>query len=131
MARYAPRLAGDYIWILDDDDYCILPTFVAGLKEIAVLNAPDVIFVRMDHGGGRILPSALWGKRPQVSEIGVSAFVVRREVWQAHAGAMIPGEYTSDFNFIRSIWLAFPQTYWWDVVASKCQRQSVGLAEGD
>lgn len=131
MAYYAPRLVGDWIWVLDDDDLCTLPTFVAGLKEIAVLNAPDVIFVRMDHGGGRILPSARWGKAPRVSEIGVSAFVVRRDVWQAHAGAWTPGEYISDFKFINSIWQSRPVTYWWDVVASKCQRQSEGRAEGD
>jgi hypothetical protein len=129
MARYAPNLVGDMIWVLDDDDLCTLPTFIAGLKEIAVLNAPDVVFVRMDHGMGRILPSARWGKSPKLSEIGISAFVVRREIWQAHAGAMIPGKYTSDYEFIKSIWQAKPMVYWWDVIASRCQRQSVGLAE--
>jgi hypothetical protein len=129
MARHAPQLVGDYVFCLDDDDMLTLPTFVAGLKQIAVLNAPDVVFCRMDHGGGRILPSARWGKSPRVSEIGISAYVVRREWWQQHAGAMIPGKYTSDYEFINSIWKAHPQVYWWDVVASKCQRQSVGLAE--
>ena len=131
MGRYAPQLVGDYVWILDDDDLCTLPTFIAGLKQIAVLNAPDVVFVRMDHDYGRILPSAGWGKSPKVSEIGVSAYVVRREVWQAHAGAWTPGKYTSDFEFIDSIWQSRPVTYWWDVVASRCQRQSLGRAEGD
>ena len=131
LGRYAPRLVGDYVWLLDDDDLCILPTFVAGLREIAVLNAPDVVFVRMDHGGGRILPSARWGKSPRLSEIGVSAFVVRRAVWQAHAGAWTPGEYISDFKFIHSIWQSRPITYWWDVVASRCIRQSEGKAEGE
>lgn len=131
LGAYAPQLVGDYIWILDDDDLCILPAFVAGLKAIAVLNAPDVMFVRMDHGGGRILPSARWGKAPRVGEIGVSAYVVRREVWQAHAGAWTPGRYTSDFEFINSIWQARPITCWWDMVASAVQRQSFGRAEGD
>ena len=131
MSAYAPRLVGDYVWILDDDDLCILPTFVAGLKQIAILNAPDVIMVRMDHGAGRILPSARWGKSPRVGEIGVSAFVVRRDVWQAHAGAWTPGKYTSDFEFINSIWQSRPVAYWWDVVASRCIRQSEGRAEGD
>ena len=131
MGAYAPRLVGDYVWLLDDDDLCILPTFVAGLKQIAILNAPDVIFVRMDHGAGRILPSARWGKAPRLSEIGVSAFVVRRAVWQTHAGAWTPGKYTSDFEFINSVWQSRPITYWWDVVASRCIRQSEGRAEGD
>lgn len=104
MAAYAPKLVGELVWILDDDDLLTLPTFVAGLKEIAILYAPDVIMVRMDHGAGRILPSARWGKSPQVGEIGVSAFVVKRAVWQAHADAWLPGCYTSDFQFINSIW---------------------------
>ena len=129
MARYAPNLVGDYIFVLDDDDLLTLPAFVAGLKEIAILYAPDVIMVRMDHGAGRILPSDRWGKSPRVSEIGISAFVVRRDVWQAHAGAMIPGKYTSDFEFISSIWRDRPAVYWWDVVASRVQRQSEGRPE--
>jgi len=129
MAAYAPHLVGDYIWILDDDDLCIWPQFVAGLKSIAKQHDPDVIMVRMDHGYGRILPSARWGRSPQVSEIGTSAYVVRRAVWQAHAGAMAPGKYTSDFEFIDSIWQAVPAVYWWDVIASRVQVQSLGAAE--
>jgi hypothetical protein len=129
MAEYAPHLVGELVWILDDDDLCTLPIFVAGLKRIAAQHNPDVIMVRMDHGGGRILPSARWGKSPRVSEIGISAFVVRREWWKRHAHAMIPGAYTSDFSFIESIWASYPEIFWWDVVASRCQRQSVGMAE--
>ena len=129
MGAYAPQLVGDYVWVLDDDDLCILPTFVAGLKEIATLNAPDVIFVRMDHGGGRILPSARWGKPPRCGEIGCSAFVVCRALWQACAGAWSPGRYTSDFNFINAVWQTRPVTYWWDVMASRVQVQSIGQSE--
>ena len=130
MAAYAPQLVGDYIWILDDDDTCIMPDFVAGLRYIADDSNPDVIFVRMDHGSGRILPDRCWGHAPQCGEIGASAFVVRRAIWQAHAGAMVPGKYTSDFSFIDSIYQSFPLVvYWWDVVASKVQKQSLGEAE--
>lgn len=129
MARYAPNLVGDYQLVLDDDDMLTLPTFVAGLKQIVAAHNPQVVFVRMDHGAGRILPSARWGKSPRVGEIGCSAFVVRREVWQAHAHAWTPGCYISDFNFINSIWQARPSVYWWDTVASRVQRQSVGRAE--
>ncbi len=129
MAAYAPRLVGDYVFVLDDDDVLTLPTFVAGLKQIAILNAPDVIMVRMDHGAGRILPSARWGKSPRVGEIGCSAFVVRRDVWQAHAHAWLPGEYISDFKFISAVWQSRPVVYWWDVVASRVQVQSMGKPE--
>ena len=36
LRDYAPRLAGDYIWILDDDDECVRPSLVEDLKAIAV-----------------------------------------------------------------------------------------------
>ena len=129
MAAYAPSLVGDYVWILDDDDTCIMPDFVEGLRRIATEHDPDVIFVRMDHGSGRILPTKYWGQAPRCGEIGVSAFVVRRAIWQAHAGALVPGKYTSDYEFINSIWQAQPSVYWWDVVASRVQKQSLGEAE--
>lgn len=129
MALYAPFLVGEYIWILDDDDECIMPEFVGGLREIAAINDPDVIFVRMDHGSGRILPTRYWGQAPVCGEIGVSAFVVRRALWQAHVRAMIPGKYTSDYEFIKSIWESTPTVFWWDVIASRVQRQSLGEAE--
>lgn len=130
MAAYAPRLVGDYIWMLDDDDTCILPTFVAELKFIVADSAPDVIMVRMDHGAGRILPDGdTWHGPPVLSHIGCSAYVVRRAIWQEHAGAMIPGHYTSDFYFISAIWAAKPSVYWHDVVASRVMKQSFGAPE--
>jgi hypothetical protein len=129
MAAYAPRLVGDFIWILDDDDMCILPDFVEGLRFIVADSDPDVIFVKMDHGGGRILPTRYWGMMPRCGEIGVSAFVVRRSVWQTHVSAMVPGMYTSDYALISSIWDGGASVYWWDVVASKVQKQSMGDAE--
>ena len=130
MAAYAPNLVGEYIFCLDDDDTCICPTLVADLKRIAAEHNPDVIMLRMDHGGWRILPGAdTWGQAPVVGRIGCSAFVVRRPVWQAHAGAMVPGHYASDFDFINSIWHAEPAVYWHDVVASRVMRQSFGRPE--
>lgn len=129
MAAYAPYLVGEYIWILDDDDLCILPEFVGGLRDIATRHNPDVIFVRMDHGGGRILPTKYWEQAPRCGEIGVSAFVVRRPIWQIHSGAMVPGTYTSDYAFIKSIWDGGASVYWWDVIASRVQKQSLGEAE--
>ena len=129
LAHHAP--VGEWLWILDDDDECIYDDLVFMVSSIA-LEQPQtqVIMVRMDHGSGRVLPDRCWGHAPQVGEIGISAFVVRREVWQAHAGAMVPGEYISDYKFISSIYQSSPLfVYWWDVVASKVQRQSLGDAE--
>lgn len=130
LAAYAPHLVGEYIWILDDDDVCILPTLVAELKFIAAEHDPDVIMLRMDHGAGRCLPGDdTWLCPPVLGEIGCSAFVVKRAVWQAHASAMEHGHYASDYDLIAAIWKSQPSVYWHDVVASRVMRQSFGRAE--
>ena len=130
MAAYADRLVGEYIFCLDDDDMLICPTLVADLKCLAAEFDPDVIMLRMDHGGGVVLPDDdTWGQPPVLGRIGCSAFVVRRAVWAAHAGAMVPGHYASDYDFIRSIWDAAPRVYWHNCVASRVMKQSFGQPE--
>lgn len=132
LANYAPEIVGEYVWILDDDDECIRPTLVSELKSLAGEWTPDVIMIRMDHGVGMgVLPDTKhWGKRPECGYIGVSAFVVRREVWQRHAAALASGRYEADYDFITSI---FDEEgllkIWHDVVASRVQRISRGAAE--
>jgi hypothetical protein len=125
---------GRYIWLLDDDDLCIRPGLVAELAEIAELNAPDVIFIRMDHGPRLgILPGGLqWGHRElHHGHIGCSGFVVRRETWlqfREHWG----DSYHGDFEFISAV--AADKTvrvYWHDCIASKVQRVSNGESEGE
>jgi len=131
LARYAPHLRGEYIWILDDDDLCTHLRLIEDLKSISQQNAPQVIFVRMDHGApiGRLPDDAHWGQRPAWQHIGVSAFIVRRRVWQQHASIMLAGHYGSDFDFISAIWAARPRVYWHDVVAAQVQRISEGQPE--
>ena len=34
LGAYAPMLAGDYVWVLDDDDLCTRPTLVEEIAEI-------------------------------------------------------------------------------------------------
>lgn len=139
MAAHAPDLVGEWIWIVDDDDMCTCPTLVADLKRIVAEHAPDVIMVKMDHGKA-VLPDESWGDGPVYGHIGVSAYIVRREVWQTHAGALVPGWYGSDYSLINSIfgnnpamamapWIKQPRIYWHDCIASRVQVQSYGKAE--
>lgn len=142
MAAHAPGLVGEWIWILDDDDMCACPTLVADLKAIVAEQEPDVIMVKMDHGDGKsVLPDAeSWGEGPVYGHIGVSAYIVRRSLWQAHAGTLVPGWYGSDYSLINSIfgnnpamamapWIKQPRIYWHDCIASRVQVQSFGKAE--
>lgn len=128
MATYAPRLKGDYVLILDDDDELICDTLVADLKGIVADTAADIIMLKMDHGPRGILPGKSWQQRPVLGDIGCSAFVVRREVWQAHAQYFTP-DYNGDFAFISSIFDEDYEIYWHDVVASRVQRISDGQPE--
>jgi hypothetical protein len=130
MANYSTQFQGQYIWILDDDDECIHPSLVEGLAGIVADRNPDVIMVNMEHEGLGVLPGPRnWGERPTHGQIGCSAYIIRREVWQAHAAAFIPGLYHSDFVFISSVFDSSPSVYWWDIVASRTQRRSYGKGE--
>ena len=139
LAVVAAHLVGDYIWILDDDDECIRPSLVEELKVIAVSacavpayaeNDPDVIMLRMDHGPLGVLPDDnYWNRPPAYGHIGASGYVVKRQVWQAHANAWLGGCYHSDFDFINDVWSAGPAVYWHDVIASRIQRISEGVPE--
>ncbi len=130
MANYSTQLQGEYIWILDDDDMCNRKTLVCELKEIAGQRDPDAIMVKMDHKERGVLPDeAHWGKPPEHGFIGCSAYIVKRELWQAHAGAFLPGTYYSDFTFIKSIFDSEPNVYWHDVIASRVQKIGLGKPE--
>lgn len=131
VGRYAPHLVGRYIWLLDDDDECIRPTLVAELRAIVVSdNAPAVIMLKMNHGPRGVLPELeFWGQPPAHGHIGVSAYVVERKLWQAHAAAWSPGAYHSDFNFIASVFASDPRIYWYDVIASQVQQIGLGRPE--
>lgn len=128
LASYEPHAR--YVWILDDDDVCIRDTLVEELQTIAAEHDPDVIMLRMDHGPLGVLPDdAHWRKAPAFGFVGVSAFVVRRQLWTSCAFAWRTANYNSDFAFATALFSKDPSVYWHDVVASKVQRISQGAAE--
>ena len=130
IGAYAPLLVGEYIWILDDDDICVVPELFQALSGIVIASLPDVIMLKMDHGPRGILPDlGYWEAEPEHGHIGISAYVIKRELWQQCAGAWMPGAYHSDYNFIKSIFETKPSVYWYNVIASKVQRVSLGQPE--
>lgn len=128
MAAYAPYLMGNYIWILDDDDATVSLTLIADLKAIVKAHTPDVIMLKMDHGELGILPNKYWQQYPVLGDIGCSAFVVWRKVWQQHA-KYFGSHYAGDFDFIDSIFARDYEIYWFDCVASRVQKRSLGEPE--
>jgi hypothetical protein len=130
MAHHIPL--GDWIWILDDDDECVHDDLVADVRRIAK-EEPQTgcIMVRMDHGGGLgVQPdNAHWHGPPVEGHIGVSAYIVRRDIWRQNARVFSLGRYQSDFDFACALWSSRLSVHWLDVVASRCQRISHGVPE--
>lgn len=131
LGRYAPRLEGKYIWVLDDDDVCMCDKLVADVKAIVREHDPDVVMMRADHDRLGILPSARnWKRYPVKTGIGMSNFIVRRAVWQRHAPAAFTAELCADYRLISAIFDAGHSIHWWDRVVMRCQRQnSLGRPE--
>lgn len=91
---------GEYVFLLDDDDYLIDPSFVAELKKVAERhNRPDVIFVGMNVAG-TVMP--VWDDGLRRGYIACSCFVVKCEVWLEHA-VKFRDDYSADFYFIEAI----------------------------
>lgn len=120
------------MWILDDDDECTHP-LLADLERITTERpGVGVVMVRMDHGAELgILPDEMvWGQRPVCGHLGISSYIVKRDLWMAHRGAWLSLRYSSDFDFIDSVFAARPAVIWHDVIASRTQRgRLMGAAE--
>ena len=123
--------SADYVWCRDDDDLCIYPELVATLKRETV-QKPPVVILRMDHGALGILPDdAHWQRKPVHAAIGMSAFVVRGDVWNRNCHAFASGNYHADYDFISHVWDIDGGAHWvWlPIVASAVQRISRGEKE--
>lgn len=130
LGRYGQHLDGDYIWILDDDDVCTRDTLFIECRRIIEAHSPDVIMLRGEIDGQVLPDDERWQQPPQKARIGMSNFIVRREVWAKYAYAF-PYALCADYSFISTVYAGTPvaKMYWHDVVAFKTQRVSRGKPE--
>jgi len=127
LYQSVPNIKGDYVLLLDDDDYLVEPRLVELLAEQTVGN-PAVVMVKMDMGDGRVLPGRTWGDRPELGDVPCSSFIVRRDVFDQHSRDF-GYDYGGDANFIRSVWDAGNSFVWWDRVVSRVGQVSRGAPE--
>jgi|WetSurMetagenome_2_1015567.scaffolds.fasta_scaffold93720_2 hypothetical protein len=124
-----PSVRGEYVLLLDDDDYLISNTFVEDLAD-HVLDSPAVVIVRMDVSG-RLMPEPEYWRQPPVGgRIACSCFIVRRDVFAEHVGDFA-ADYAGDFAFINAV-CNCPRGHtfeWWDRVVSRVGQVSHGQAE--
>jgi hypothetical protein len=119
---------GQYVHLLDDDDYYDKDSFTLRMEEVAKANNyPDFIFFKMWIGtgdGDNIYPKPdCWGDVPKIARIGGSCFIVKNEIYQEmihHFGLRRCG----DFNFLKNCFANNPTRVWHDELM--CRTGSVG-----
>jgi glycosyltransferase involved in cell wall biosynthesis len=103
MATACPRIHGDYVLVLDDDDQIVVDTLIAELKE-AARSDPDLIMLRMQIVPGFVVPEDDHFRAPPVvGHIGMSCFAVKRDLWVANVQHFEP-VYQGDFTFIDAVY---------------------------
>lgn len=125
---------GEFVYLLDDDDFIVDPAFIGHIKRAAEETAADAVFFKMKiltGDGDEIYPKPQsWeSRRPLRGQIGGSCFVVRRWVFEKyihHFGQPSFG----DWHFITRV-LADPEvrTAWIPTVMAETGRVSRGAAE--
>jgi len=126
--RALPNIHGDYIMIVDDDDYLVDANFVELLAD-EVKDKPEIVIIRMDMSNGLVLPElGDWESRPVHSRIAVSCHLTRRDIFEKHVRDF-GHKYDGDFDYIRSVWDCGHPFKWWDRVVSKIGTVSHGKPE--
>jgi hypothetical protein len=123
---------GEYVWVLDDDDYCVEPGLVAILKSLAAQHdTPPAILMRtIDEEFGELPPDSLWRQKPVEGAIGSSHIFTRADVWLAHRARWATMRYAADYDFIASVWGEHSESIiWHDTIVRAAMRISHGAPE--
>lgn len=124
-------IKGDYVFLLDDDDFIVNENMIDELKQIAQLHKPDVICFKMlikNKNNCDYPTNDVWGKEPIKGSIGGSCFVVTKDVYKRfihHFGVYPMG----DFNFINEVFKYDIKVYWYDKRMSETGKVSRGATE--
>jgi len=122
---------GEYVLMLDDDDYLATPYAVEMLKRVVELaREPDIVVFRdLRAGLGKLPSEAVWRSRmPIANEISGQDFIVRRDVWYDNIWAF-GLDYGGDFQFMEALWESRPTVTWFDEVLVASDWQGMGRGE--
>lgn len=103
VPEYADAVHGRYVAFLCDDDELSGPDVVERLEYAAEAEGYPPLLVVQTRKGGTVLPSGeAWP--PRMGQIDLNCAVVRRDIWQRHAGHY-GRRYEGDFDFMWSLWV--------------------------
>lgn len=124
-------IEGEYVFLLDDDDFITNRVMLMELKHIAKFNDPDVICFKMHikNANNCLYPTDdCWGKYPIRGSIGGSCFVVKRDIYQRFIHFF--GEpRMGDFYFIDQVFKSGAKFYWHDKKMCETGKVSRGAKE--
>lgn len=122
---------GTYVWVLDDDDLCVLPPVVEELRQIAYISPAPVVVMWAYHEKWGMLPDdATWGLPPTLGKCGFSNFFVRGDVWNAEREVFRQFAcYAGDYEFANHLWKCGYKFVWHDSLAAYYPQQSNGAVE--
>lgn len=123
--------AGDYVWVLDDDDEVICDTWIGDLHMLIEAHNPDIVWCKNDIHGFGVLPEPnYWQERPQFAHVAMSCFVVKRELYDRCKDAF-QVERGADCQFAQVIYDMTPaeKQVWHDCTVMRTQRVSRGKPE--
>jgi glycosyltransferase involved in cell wall biosynthesis len=116
---------GDYVWVLDDDDYIIDPEFIQKLKDkTATEIKPDVIICYAQRFG-KIFPDRL---PLELGHCGGINIVVSKSIWMKHRKDWST-RYEGDWDFINAVMKDNPNICYIKELMLAIDRQSLGLSE--
>lgn len=122
---------GDYVYLMDDDDWFICPTFPQDLlRFIEQKNYPDIIMVRFSIVG-RNLPQP-WGDFAglRFCKVGGPNFCLKRDVWLKHI-KHFSGPSGGDFRVVQSLQAGDYSVVWWDkTVGTTRKKNGYGRTDG-
>ena len=107
------RVKGQYVFILDDDNYVSDRNFIKHLKNVVSQHKVDIILFKAHRKPfSETLPSKrVWGTRPILGEIDSCCFVVKRAVWQKHIHEFGQPKH-GDYHFIKTLFDKGYSRYW-------------------
>ncbi len=131
--RNASPLNGEYIMVLDDDDFLVYDDFVREFKAYVSKDKPDIVMFRGSITRRGILPpDDVWGKPPQRGKIGSFCFAVRKELWDKYVKFWDRSEgyaRMGDYTFITKCYNNAHTVYWMDKLVACTQQVSRGAGE--
>ena len=126
LIQALPFVHGDYVLILDDDDFIQAADMIETLKAITLTKPPIVIF-RGLHADFGILPSYSWGQAPKLGDVGCFDFIMRADVFREFVKVTSANAYAHDYFILAAAFERHgSKTAWLDKVMCAADRRRNG-----